>query len=80
LQNKKTKFNLEKVAAKIKRYRAFSDHADFEALQKWLSKQNKDTKIYIIHSSKQNTAQVVELLRAKSWSNVYGAKLGETLH
>jgi metallo-beta-lactamase family protein len=80
LQNKKTKFNIEKVAAKIKRYNAFSDHADFETLQKWLSKQNKDTKIYVIHSSKQNTAQVVDLLRAKSWSNVYGAKLGERLH
>jgi metallo-beta-lactamase family protein len=80
LQNKKTKFNLKKVAAKIKSYQAFSDHADFNALQKWLSKQNKDTKIYVIHSNKQNTAQTVALLRAKNWSNVYGAKLGETLY
>jgi metallo-beta-lactamase family protein len=80
LQNKKTKFNLTKIAAKIKRYHAFSNHADFELLQKWLSKQNKDTKIYVIHSNKQNTAQTVALLRAKNWSNVYSAKLGEALH
>jgi metallo-beta-lactamase family protein len=80
LQNKKLRFNLKKVAAKIKKYNAFSDHADFEMLQKWLSKQNKDTKIYVIHSNKQNTEQTVNLLREKNWNRVYGAKLGERLH
>jgi metallo-beta-lactamase family protein len=80
LQNKKSRFNLKKIAAKIKRYNSFSDHADFEALQKWLSKQNKDTKIYIIHSNRQNTEQTVNLLREKGWTKVYGAKLGEPLY
>ncbi|MDR3257130.1 MAG: MBL fold metallo-hydrolase, partial [Endomicrobium sp.] len=80
LQNKKPHFGIKKLAAKVKRYNAFSDHADFEMLQKWLSKQNKDTKIYVIHSNKKNTTQVVDLLRKKGWTNVNSARLGEIVH
>jgi metallo-beta-lactamase family protein len=80
LRNKKPRFGLKKLAAKIKRYNVFSDHADFEMLQKGLSKQSKDAKIYIIHSNKQNTAKTVSLLQEKGWSRVKGARLGKTKH
>ncbi|MDR1434630.1 MBL fold metallo-hydrolase [Candidatus Endomicrobiellum devescovinae] len=79
LRNKKPRFDLKKLAAKIKRYNVFSDHADFEMLQKWLSKQSKDAKIYVIHSNKQTTAQTVSLLQEKGWSGVKGAQLGKTV-
>jgi metallo-beta-lactamase family protein len=79
LRNKKPLFVLKKLAAKIKKYDAFSDYADFEMLQKWLSKQRKDAKIYVIHSNKQNTAKTVSLLQEKGWSGVKGAQLGKTI-
>ncbi|MDR0977987.1 MAG: MBL fold metallo-hydrolase [Endomicrobium sp.] len=80
LDGKKPPFAFKKLAAKVKKYNAFSDHADFIMLQKWLSKQKKDTKIYIIHSNKQNTDQIVKLLQEKGWSRVCGAKLGQKLN
>jgi metallo-beta-lactamase family protein len=80
LQNKDNYFCGKKVAAKIKKYESFSDHADFGMLQRWLSKQSKTAKIYIIHSNKENTDQVVKLLREKGWNRVESAKLGETIN
>ncbi|MDR3195627.1 MAG: MBL fold metallo-hydrolase [Endomicrobium sp.] len=80
LRDKKPRFGIKKLAAKVKRYNAFSDHADFETLQKWLSKQSKDAKIYVIHSNKRNTSQTVGLLREKGWTGANGAKLGEAAH
>ncbi|MDR2399107.1 MAG: MBL fold metallo-hydrolase [Endomicrobium sp.] len=80
LQNKKPYFLIKKIAAKVKKYNVFSDHADFEMLQKWLSKQDKNVKIYVIHSDKKNTSQVIDLLHHKGWTKVNGAKFGETLH
>jgi metallo-beta-lactamase family protein len=79
LRNKKPHFGLKKLVAKIKRYNVFSDHADFEMLQKWLSNQSKEAKIYIIHSNKQNTAQMVSLLHEKGWFGVKGVQLGKTV-
>ncbi|MDR0800133.1 MAG: MBL fold metallo-hydrolase [Endomicrobium sp.] len=78
LQNKKTRSGVES-RAEIKKYDVFSDHADFEMLQKWLSKQNKNVEIYIIHSSEKNTRDMVKLLKSKGWEKVNGAKTGQPI-
>jgi len=78
LQNKQTRSGL-KSSAQIKKYGIFSDHADFKTLQKWLSEQNKNTEIYIIHSSEENTQAMVKLLKGKGWRKVKSAKIGEEI-
>lgn len=79
LQNKKTRSGT-KSFAKIKKYDVFSDHADFEMLQKWLSNQDKNNvKIYIIHSNDKNTQNMIKLLKSKGCKGVNGAKAGESV-
>jgi len=78
LQNKQTRSDL-KSSAQIKKYGIFSDHADFETLQKWLSGQNKNVEIYIIHSSEENTQAMVKLLKGKGWCKVKSARIGEQI-
>ena len=77
LQNKKTRSGT-KSFAKIKKYDVFSDHADFEMLQKWLSNQDKNNvKINIIHSNDKNTQNMIKLLKSKGCKGVNVAKVGE---
>ncbi|MCA6085597.1 MBL fold metallo-hydrolase [Candidatus Endomicrobiellum agilis] len=78
LQNKKARSDVES-RAEIKKYDAFSDHANFKMLQKWLSKQNKNVEIYVIHSSEKNTQDMVKLLKSKGWEKVNGAKSGQSI-
>jgi len=78
LQNKPPHCGV-KSFAEIKKYDVFSDHADFEMLQKWLSKQNKDVEIYIIHSNEENTQNTAKLLENRGWQRIKIAKTGETI-
>lgn len=66
-------------AASIKQYDIFSDHADFAMMQKWLSNQNKDAKIYIIHSSKCQSQEAVETLQKIGWKNVSSVIIGKSV-
>jgi len=79
LQDKNPHCRVESIA-EIKKYDIFSDHADFKALQKWLSKQNKDIKIYIIHSNEKDAQDMVKLLKGKDWQKVRTAKTEETIN
>ncbi|MDR3256898.1 MAG: MBL fold metallo-hydrolase [Endomicrobium sp.] len=78
LKNGKTRSGIKSLA-KIKKYDVFSDHADFDGLQKWLSKQNKDVEIYIIHSNEKNTHDMVKFLKSKGWQKVNGTKIGKLI-
>jgi metallo-beta-lactamase family protein len=79
LQNKKNRSGT-KSFAKIKKYNVFSDHADLEMLQKWLSNQDKIMlKLYIIHSNEKNTQNMIKLLKSKGCKRVSGAKAGELI-
>jgi metallo-beta-lactamase family protein len=69
-----------KSVANIKQYDIFSDHADFGMLQKWLLNQNKNTKIYIVHSSKQHSQDVIKALRKIGWQNVNTVKIGVSIN
>ncbi|MDR1244224.1 MAG: MBL fold metallo-hydrolase [Endomicrobium sp.] len=69
-----------KCVASVKQYDIFSDHADFDMLQKWLLKQNKNVKIYIVHSSKQHSQDIIKALRKSGWQNVNSAKIGATIN
>ncbi len=66
-----------KSAASIKKYEVFSDHPDFEMLQKWLGNQNKETPVYIIHSDAANSLAAEKLLRKNGWKNAGTAKQGQ---
>ncbi|MCA6070685.1 MAG: MBL fold metallo-hydrolase [Endomicrobium sp.] len=68
-----------KSIAKIKKYSVFSDHADFDMLQKWLSKQNKNVAIYIIHSSAGHSQDMLNLLQKEGWQNVNKAEIEKTV-
>ncbi|MDR3071447.1 MAG: MBL fold metallo-hydrolase [Endomicrobium sp.] len=75
IQNKKTRSGIKSVA-KIKKYDVFSDHADFYVLQNWLSEQNKNVKICIIHAGEKNANDMLKLLQNDGWKNVESAKIG----
>jgi metallo-beta-lactamase family protein len=79
LQNKKTHLGIKSIA-RVKKYDVFSDHADFYMLQKWLSKQSKDVKIYIIHSNKEHSQIIANLFKNKGWINIHSAKMGTTVN
>jgi metallo-beta-lactamase family protein len=79
LQNKRTRTGIKSVA-KIKKYDVFSDHADLSTLQKWLSKQNENVEIRIIHSSENNTRNAIHLLKKEGWKNVRSTKIGNTVN
>ena len=46
-------------------------------LEKWLSKQDKNADIYLIHSEEKNIPKVLKLMRKNGWTNVKGAAVGE---
>lgn len=69
-----------KCVASLKQYDIFSDHADFGMLQKWLLKQNKNVKIYIVHSTKQHSQGIIKALKKSGWQNVNSAKIGVTIN
>lgn len=69
-----------KNVASIKQYDVFSDHADFDMLQKWLLNQNKNTKIYIIHSNKQHSHDIIKALQKEGFKNVDSAKIGVSVN
>jgi metallo-beta-lactamase family protein len=79
LQNKRTKRGIKSIA-KIKKYDVFSDHADLFALQKWLSKQDKNVEIYIVHSSQEHTKDAIRLLKKQGWKNVRDTRIGNTVN
>ncbi|GHT62711.1 hypothetical protein AGMMS49531_10880 [Endomicrobiia bacterium] len=79
LRNERTKAGIKSVA-EIKKYDVFSDHADLSTLQKWLSKQNKNVEIYIIHSSKKHTKDTIQLLKKEGWKNVRNTVVGNTIN
>ncbi|MDR2395088.1 MAG: MBL fold metallo-hydrolase [Endomicrobium sp.] len=72
--------NGSKSIASIKQYDVFSDHADFDMLQKWLLNQNKNTKIYIIHSTKQHSQDIIKALRKEGFKNMDTAKIGVSIN
>jgi metallo-beta-lactamase family protein len=59
----------------IHRYGIFSGHPDSAGLLRWLSKQNKETSIYLIHGDKNAIVTMLDLLKENGWKNVKIAQL-----
>lgn len=76
LSGKKISKGIKKGAA-IKKYNVFSDHPDSSMLEKWLSNQDKNVEIYLVHSQEEDIPKVQELMRKKGWINVNGAAFGK---
>ncbi|MCL2390177.1 MAG: MBL fold metallo-hydrolase [Endomicrobia bacterium] len=68
-----------KTRAKIKKYEIFSDHPDFDTLEKWLSKQNKDAKIFLIHSDDKNSSAALKSLKRSGYKNVFKTRTEEKI-
>jgi metallo-beta-lactamase family protein len=75
LNNKRTHSGLKSMA-KIKKYDVFSDHANLNRLQKWLSNQDKNVELYIVHSSEKNAQDVIKILKSEGWQKTNGTKIG----
>ncbi|MDR1195215.1 MAG: MBL fold metallo-hydrolase [Endomicrobium sp.] len=73
----KNKINGIKSGALVKKYDIFSDHAGFDMIQKWLSNQDKNAAVYIIHSEKKSAEKMESLLKKKGLSNVLKASFKE---
>lgn len=63
--------------AMAKKYDIFSDHPDFNMIQKWLSNQDKNAAVYIIHSEKENAIKMEKLLNKNGWENISKAAYKE---
>ena len=61
--------NSIKVAAKINIFDIFSDHPDIDELMKWLSKQNPETKIYLVHGEKSTLEKALNLYKKNGFIN-----------
>lgn len=61
--------NSVKVAAKVNVFDIFSDHPDIEELMKWLSNQDSDTKIYLIHGEKDILNKALTLYKQRGFEN-----------
>lgn len=58
-----------KVTAKINVFDIFSDHPDIDELMKWLSKQNPETKIYLVHGEKSTLEKALNLYKKNGFIN-----------
>ena len=57
------------VLAKINIFDIFSDHPDIDELMKWLSKQNSETKIYLVHGEKSTLENALNLYKKNGFIN-----------
>ncbi len=65
----RTTYGTAKVAAKINVFDIFSDHPDIDELMKWLSNQDSDTKIYLVHGEKDILNKALTLYKQKGFIN-----------
>ena len=67
------------LAGGIKKYEVFSDHPGFAMIKRWLSAQNKDVKIYLIHSEEATAARMMKLLNDEGMQNIFQTSYGEKI-
>jgi metallo-beta-lactamase family protein len=59
----------------IKKYSVFSGHADADGLLKWLSNEDKNVRIYLIHGQKDEIEKMEKFLSIRGWKNVKAAQI-----
>lgn len=65
----KTKNTTVKVSAKINIFNIFSDHPDIDELLRWLSKQDSQTNIYLVHGEKETLKKTQKFYKEKGFIN-----------
>ena len=68
--------NSLKVLAKVNIFDIFSDHPDIDELMKWLSNQNSETKVYLVHGEKVTLENALNLYKNKGFINTKIAIIG----
>ncbi|MDR2772158.1 MAG: MBL fold metallo-hydrolase [Elusimicrobiota bacterium] len=63
----------------IKQYHIFSAHPDLNGILKWLSKQNKNVHIYLIHGQKDDIEKVKDTLQKRGQTNINIAEMGKRI-
>jgi metallo-beta-lactamase family protein len=66
-------------ADNIKRYGIFSDHPDPDGILRWLSNQDKDANIYLMHGGRNELLQLKSILEKNGWKNVHIVKVKEKI-
>ncbi|MDR3243707.1 MAG: MBL fold metallo-hydrolase [Elusimicrobiota bacterium] len=56
-----------KEAIEVKKYAVFSDHPDAFELLRWLSNQDKETKIYLIHYNEEEFKEISKFFASKGF-------------
>ena len=72
----KTKYGTVKVKADINIFNIFSDHPDIDELLHWLSKQDSQTNIYLVHGEKETLKKTQKFYKEKGFINTYIAVEG----
>ena len=75
----RTGYGTTKVAAKINIFDIFSDHPDIEELLNWLSNQDSDTRIYLVHGEKDTLDKALILYKQKGFINTKIAVKGDNI-
>lgn len=75
----KTKYGYVNVLADVEIFDIFSDHPDIDQLLKWLSNQNFQTKIYLVHGNKDNLKKAKNTLIEKGFSKTEIVSLGKII-
>ncbi|MBQ3835474.1 MAG: MBL fold metallo-hydrolase [Elusimicrobia bacterium] len=73
----KTKYGKMDVAAKINVFNIFSDHADSIELLRWLTNQDANTQLYLVHGEKDVLKKAQKNYKLKGFRNTKIAVIGE---
>ncbi|MDR2860619.1 MAG: MBL fold metallo-hydrolase [Elusimicrobiota bacterium] len=70
--------SFENKKVDIKRYHIFSGHPDIKGISAWLSSQDINSNIYLIHGEKESLMKMENILKRK-YRNVFIAKIKERI-
>ncbi len=72
----KTKYGKMDVASNINIFNIFSDHADSTELLRWLSEQDENTQLYLVHGEKNTLKKAQKNYKSKGFPNTHIAREG----
>ncbi|MGE4384349.1 MAG: MBL fold metallo-hydrolase [Endomicrobiaceae bacterium] len=75
----KTKYGTTKVMAGVQSFSIFSDHPGIKERIRWLSKQDNNTNVYLVHGDRKNLKEAKTFLEKAGFNRVKIALNGENI-